>query len=144
MRPLQKPYIIKGCPKQTLTKEDALREYARMVNTRQIEALEKILSDDFCYDSQKSLETLNKQKYIDFINTKLEEISKSELTIFAEMGRVEFFKGNIDPCVILAHPDKDDLVGFVLAKVEDDKLIKLDFCSVPPPQSAMRTGEYPS
>lgn len=74
---------------------------------------------------------------------KLELIRNSGKTAYAELGEIAV-NGKRQPCVILAQPGKDDLVGVALAKADENgKLARIDLCIVPPPEEAIRSGEYP-
>lgn len=128
-----------------LTKEDALRAYARMMNTLDVSHLEPLLADDFHYASQMVFEEItSRNDYIAYITPKLQAIAKSGATVFAEMGRHEWAGGpGSEPCVVMAQWDKDNLVLTVLAKVGDGKIRRLDMCIVPAPTEVRRTGEYP-
>ena len=126
-----------------LTQSEALRAYAKMMNTLSVTPLEPLLADNFTYESQTVFSALeSKQAFLDYIRPKLETIQKAGATVFAEMGMVSAY-GKHQPCVVLAQNTKDTLVGLVLASVSDSKLSRLDLCIVPPPQSAERSGEYP-
>jgi hypothetical protein len=127
-----------------LTQSEALRAYAKMMNTLNVTPLESLLADDFTYESQTVFSALeSKQAFLDYMLPKLQTIKSSGATVFAEMGMVSAY-GNHQPCVILAQNSKDNLVGLVLARIAGDKLSHLDLCIVPPPQSAERSGEYPA
>ncbi len=127
-----------------LTQTDALRAYARMMNTLRTEPLESLLAEDFTYESQTVFQALDsKQAFLDYIRPKLQTIARSKATVYAEMGMVSAY-GNRQPCVVLAQNERTNLVGLVLAKVKDNKLMRLDLCIVPPPQTAERSGEYPA
>ena len=128
----------------SLTKETALRAYARMLNTLDAGCLEHLLADDFVYESQQVFQPLeSKQAFLDYIHPKLKTIQLAKATIFAEMGTVAAY-GMDQSCVILAQNDRDNLVGLVFAKTGGNKLKRLDICIVPPPQAAARSGEYPT
>lgn len=127
-----------------LTETNALRAYAMMMNTLRVESLEPLLADDFNYASQTVFEELTSKKaFLEYIRPKLETVAKTGTTVFAEMGTVSAY-GKRQPCVVLAQNNKENLVGLVLARVANDKLARLDLCIVPPPQSAERSGEYPT
>jgi len=127
-----------------LTQSEALRAYAKMMNTLSADALEPLLADDFTYESQTVFSALeSKQAFLDYIRPKLQTIQKAGATVFAEMGMVSAY-GTHQPCVVLAQGSKDNLVGIVLARVSDNRLRRLDLCIVPPPQTAERSGEYPA
>jgi len=105
--------------------------------------LEGMLADDFTYESQYVSEALeSKQAFLEYIKPKLQSIAQADAKIFAEMGMVTAY-GERQPCVVLAQYDKSILVGLVLAKVQGNKLSRLELCIVPSPESADRSGEYP-
>jgi hypothetical protein len=127
-----------------LTEVDALRAYAKMMNTLSVEPLESLLADDFAYESQTVFQALeSKQAFLEYIIPKLQTIRRLNATVYAEMGAVDAY-GKYQPCVILAQNDKANLVALVLAKTHGSKLRRLDLCIVPPPQAAERSGEYPT
>ena len=127
-----------------MTESDALRAYAKMMNTLTVEPLESLLSDDFVYESQTVFQALDsKQSFLDYITPKLQTISSTNAIVYAEMGMVKGY-GKSQPYVILAQNDKTNLVALVLAKTDGDKLKRLDICIIPPPQTAVRSGEYPT
>ena len=126
-----------------LTHSEALRAYAKMMNTLDVSPLEPLLSDDFTYESQIVLAALeSKQAFLDYIRPKLRTVKDTGATVFAEMGMVWAY-GQNQPCVVLAQNTKDSLVGLVLARIVAGKLSRLDLCIVPPAQAAERSGEYP-
>ena len=58
-----------------LTEVDALRAYARMMNTLDPTHLEALLAEDFVYESQVVLQPLkSKKKFLDYIYPKLKTI----------------------------------------------------------------------
>ena len=127
-----------------LTEYEALRAYARMMNTLRVEPLEPLLAEDFTYESQYVFSAQeSKQEFLDYIRPKLQTIREADAPVFAEMGMVLAY-GKTQPCVVLAQDSKDNLVGLVLAKASDGKLSRLDLCIVPSPRSAERSGDYPA
>jgi hypothetical protein len=126
-----------------LTIEVALKAYASMMNTLDSSKLEPLLSPDFHYESQMVFSEINsKQEYLDYINPKLETVRASGTKVWAEMAMLKHsFPG---PCVVLAQGEKENLVALVLAEVKGDLIKRIDMCIVPNPQSAERSGEYPS
>ena len=129
-------------PIEKLTKEEALRAYARMLNTLDANCLEPFLADDFHYASQSVLaEIESKQEYLDYIRVKLEAIAKSGATVYAEMAELKTYPQG--PCVVIAQGSRDNLGGTVLAEVADGKIRRLDMCMIPSPTDAVRSGEYP-
>lgn len=127
-----------------LTEEGALRAYAKMMNTLSTGPLEALLADDFTYESQMVFQALeSKQTFLDYMRPKLQTFARAKAIVYAEMGTVSAY-GKHQPCVILAQNETTNLVGLVLAKVAANKLKRLDLCIVPPPQTAERSGEYPT
>ena len=126
-----------------LTEVDALRAYARMMNTLDPTHFEALLAEDFVYESQVVLQPLeSKQEFLDYIYPKLKTIREASATVFAEMGTVSAYKPE-QPCVIMAQNNRDNLVALVLVKLEGQLIKRLDLGIVPPPQTAKRSGEYP-
>lgn len=126
-----------------LTIEAALKAFAKMMNTLDSSKLEPLLSPDFHYESQMVFsEIKSKQEYLDYINPKLEAVSASGAKVWAEMAILTHsIPGQ---CVVLAQGEKENLVALVLAKVKGDLIERIDMCIVPNPQSAERSGEFPS
>lgn len=114
-----------------------------MMNTLSVGSFEGMLADDFTYESHYVSELIeSKQAFLEYIKPKLQAFAQEEARIFAEMGMVSAY-GERQPCVVLAQYSKNILVGLVLAKVQGNKLSRLDLCIVPAPESAERSGEYP-
>jgi hypothetical protein len=125
-----------------MTKEEALRAYARMWNTLDASHFEPFLAEDFHYASQMVLSELeSKSDFMAYIIPKLEAVRNSDAPVWAEVGWLSHsFPG---PCLVVAQGRQEDLVGVVLARVEGEKISRIDLCIIPTPESAERTGEYP-
>ena len=132
----------------TLTQEDALRAFARMMHQKSVGPIVDLLHDKIHYEAQWNYheyaqvwcprEVATKEDYIAYITPRLERLRESGVTVFAEMGRLP--EG---PCVVLAEGTKDDLTAMALVEVQDDKIFRLEVCTFPSPEDAERTGEYP-
>ena len=126
-----------------LSEADALRAYARMMNTLDSSQFERLLADDFHFASQLVLDEItSKDEFLAYIRPKLETIARSGSPVFSEMGEWDAYGGG--PCVITAQGTRDNLVGTAVAKTLNGKITRIDLCIAPPPQTARRTGEYPS
>ena len=126
-----------------LTENDALKTYAKMMNTLDATCFAPILAEDFVYESQSVITSIkSKQDFLEYITKKLEIISTMKATVYAEFGHVNAF-GRERPCVILAQDDKDTLQALALATVSNNRLKRIDLCIIPPPESAKRSGKYP-
>jgi hypothetical protein len=122
-----------------ITKADAVRAYAKMMNNLDASFIEPYLADDFSYESQWVFaEITSKQEYLDYIQPKLATIAKSGSRAFAEVALWAD-----EPCVVMAQGSKDNLVATVLVKVSGECISRIDMCAVPMPQETRRTGEYP-
>lgn len=122
---------------------DALRAYARMMNTLDVKHIEPLLAEDFHYSSQWVLaEITSKQEYLDYICPKLAAIAKSSAKVYAEMAVHDGWGG--DPCVVMAQGSPSNLVATVLAKVAGGRITRLDMGMLPAPAEATRSGEYPA
>lgn len=131
-----------GAGSQTLSKEDALRAYAWMMNTLDASRLEPLLAEDFHYASQWVLsEITSKADYLAYIMPKLEAIRSSGAEVWAEMGVLD--RELPGPCVVMAQGGREKLAAVVLVAVEGNKIKRLDLCGAPSPHSARRSGIYP-
>lgn len=126
-----------------LSQVDALRAYARMMNTLDARHIEPLLAENFHYSSQWVFaEIASKQEYLDYIRPKLEAIAKSGAKVYAEMAVLEGWGGDL--CVVMAQGNPSNLVATVLAKVDGGHITRFDMSMVPAPEEATRSGEYPA
>ena len=122
---------------------DGLRAYAVMLNTLQADVFEPWLAEDFSFESQWVLSSLDsKAAYLAYQRPKLETIRRSGATVYAELGDVDAY-GKRQPCVIVAQPRLENLVCLALGEARDGKLVRLDLCIVPRPGTVARSGVYP-
>jgi len=126
-----------------LSQTDALRAYARMMNTLDVKHIEPLLAEDFHYSSQWVFaEIASKQEYLDYIRPKLETIATSGARVYAEMAVHDGWGG--DPCVVMAQGSPSNLVATVLATVDGGQITRFDMGMVPVSEDATRSGEYPA
>jgi len=126
-----------------LTEIDALRAYARMMNTLDVSYIEPLLDENFRYSSQWMIgEIPSKQEFLDYIKSMLDSIKQSGSRVYAEIAIVQAWGHN--ECVVTAEGEKDNLIATVFAHVKGEKIGRIDMCHVPSPSETMRTGEYPS
>ncbi len=126
-----------------LTEIDALRAYARMMNTLDASHIEPLLDEDFRYSSQWMIgEIPSKQEFLDYMKPMLDSIRQSGSRVYAEIAVVQAW-GHSE-CVVTAEGEKGNLIATVFAHVKDEKITRIDMCHVPSPAETMRTGEYPS
>lgn len=125
-----------------LTEIEALRAYARMMNTLDVSQFEPLLDDKFCYSSQWMVNELSsRQEYLDYITPELAAIKQSGNRVYAEIAIMPTWGHN--ECVATAEGKKENLIATVFAHVMGDKITRIDMCCIPHPCEAKRTGEYP-
>lgn len=125
-----------------LTEADALRVYARMINTLDASHIETLLDDNFCYSSQWMIgEITSKQEFLDYMKSHLLEIRQSGVRAYAEMAVVSAWGHN--ECIVTAEGEKDNLIATVFATVRNGKILRIDVCATPNPFETMRSGEFP-
>lgn len=126
----------------TITKEDALRAYARMMNNLSADYLEPFLADDFHYSSAWVKEVLTtKQTYLDYIRPKLDTIRRSGDRVWAEMSWLPDSRGSY---LVMAQGDQENIVATVWAEVAGDKILRIDMREANSIDILGRSGEYPT
>ncbi|MDO8261771.1 MAG: hypothetical protein Q7T21_00945 [Gallionella sp.] len=126
-----------------LTEVDALRAYARMMNTLDASHIEPLLEDNFRYSSQWMIgEITSKQEFLDYMKSQLLALKQSDIRAYAEMVIVSAWGHN--ECVVTAQGEKENLIATVFATVKNGKILRIDMCATPLPSETMRSGEYPS
>lgn len=125
-----------------LSEKDGLEAYGRMLNTNDIEHVVGLLANDFRYRSQAVLTDLvGKEEFLTYMRGKLAAIAGRADRPVAEMAYLPAMRDR--PCLVLFDNDTGQLICTVLAMVKDGKLGQIDLCIVPPPTTAVRTGEVP-
>src|SRR3989338_2104023 len=70
-----------------LTEIDALRAYARMMNTLDTSHIEPLLDEDFRYASQWMCgEIPSKQEFLDYMESMLDSVKQSGSRVYAEIA----------------------------------------------------------
>ena len=125
------------------TEIDALRAYARMMNTLDVSHIESLLDENFRFSSQWMVgEIPSKQDFLDYIKSQLIEIKQTDPCVFTEIAVVSAWGHN--ECAVTAQGEKDNLIATVFATVKSGKILRLDMCATPNPAETMRSGVYPS
>jgi hypothetical protein len=126
---------------QHISKEDALRAYARMMHNLSADYLEPLLADDFRYSSAWVKEVLtDKQMYLDYIRPKLECIRRTGDRVWADMSRLPDSRG---PYLVIAQGDREKVVATVWTEVEGSKIQRFEMRQATKIDVLGRTGEYP-
>ena len=161
--------ISDGEPELTpekLSKTQALRAYAAMINTRNTRMLAPLLAENFCHESQRNFDVYDsKAKFLEFVIDLNDRLLSEGEAVFAEMGRIrnpfsiscnstlegalvnserEPVEGDIEVCVIVAYEERNCLQVVAFAEVDGKFITRIDNCVIPGPESAQRSGEYPT
>ena len=133
----------------SLSKEQAVRAVAQMLNTLAVEPVEALLADEIHYEVQWHLhgpsgvwlpfDIYGKDHFMAHMMGLFASRKSAGQNLFAELGHV-----NNDPCLVLADGDKDSLVATVLVDVVAGKIRHLEFGLTPAPSKVARSGEYPA
>ncbi len=132
-----------------LEKKEAAAILARAWNNLDASLLEPYIAQDIIFWSQQALTDMTgKNAVMAHLNTEMETIRKSpEERIFAELGETQPYPmapDSPEPCVVLAHGDKNNVRALALLKLECGRINSIGICSdAPHPSTARRTGEYP-
>jgi len=114
-----------------------------MMNNFDYHAFEPWLAEDFHYASQWVFEEISsKAAYEAYIVPKLQAIQGSGSRVWAEIAYTP--ANSPEPCVVLAHGDRDNLQATLLITMQGDKVSRADLCGIPAPQDCKRTGEIPT
>jgi len=130
-------------------RKEAATILARAWNNLDASLLEPYIAQDIIFWSQQALTDMTgKNAVMAHLKTEMEKIRKSpEERIFAELGETKPYSlapDTPEPCVVLAHGDKNNVRALALLKLECGKINSIGICSdAPHPSTARRTGEYP-
>lgn len=134
---------------ELLDESSAARIYATAWNTLEPDELIPWLAEDVIYSSQNVLSELSGLAQVsDYFQGKMKTLrSLPDADVFAELGETRPYPMAPNPprpCVLLAQGDPDDIGGVVLFTVVDQRIKRIDLCTVAPhPSTAHRMGIYP-
>jgi hypothetical protein len=129
-------------PESSLSLHEALRAYARMMNTLRVDPLEPLLAEDFHYESQWVFTAItSKREFLEYIVPKLDTIMQTGSRVWAEMAELSGPTGV--PCLVLAQGDPNRPHATLLIQLAGGKIQRADLCMIPHPAAAQRTGDYP-
>lgn len=127
-----------------MNEAELLIEYAKAWNNLDTSYLETILDDDFQYNSQWVMDTINgKYNYLEYLSGKFKSILKDPTaTPKAEIAffRNAYFEKN-KPCLILSQRDKE---VSILIQIKNGKIIKADLVGVPDAREAIKLNHFPT
>ena len=128
--------------------------------------LAPLLAENFCHESQRNFDVYDsKAKFLEFVIDLNDRLLSEGEAVFAEMGRIrnpfsiscnstlegalvnserEHVEGDIEVCVIVAYEERNCLQVVAFAEVDGKFITRIDNCVIPGPESAQRSGEYPT
>lgn len=125
-----------------LSEYDAIKAYARMMNTRNLEHFEPLIADDIELNSQVQSEPVQgKQGFLDYLVNNLEKIA-DDAQVWAEIGAIHK-SGRTRPCAVLSQYSRENMVASATVEIKDDKVKRLNLFFIPAPEEAKRTGDFP-
>jgi hypothetical protein len=130
-----------------MDKTKALEAFAKMMNTFNTDEFLNLIDDNFIYSSQSVLEDItSKAEFSSYIKDKLKSVSDPSNKVYAELAEMQPYAMStlFGPCVVLAQGSKENLVSTVLVKVKDNKISRISLCIIPPPETTLRSGIYPT
>ena len=121
---------------------DAIKAYARMMNTKNLSHFEPFIADDIELNSQIQSEPVQgKQKFLDHMVKTLEKIA-DDAPLWAELGEIPIC-GRTRPCAVLSQYRQDNMVVSATIDIGGNKVKRVNLFFIPPPQEAKLTGEIP-
>jgi hypothetical protein len=126
-----------------LSEHEAIKAYARMMNTRDIGHFEPLIADDIELKSQVQSEPVQgKRAFLDYLAKNLERIA-DDAQVWAEIGEIPIC-GHARPCAVLSQYRLENRVVSATIDIKGNKVRRLNLFFIPSPQEAERTGEYPT
>ena len=132
-----------------LKQKEAAAILARAWNNLDASLLEPYMAEDVIFWSQQALtDMIGKNAVMAHLNTEMEAIRSSpKAQVFAELGETKPYPlapDTTEPCVVLAHGDRNNVRALALLRLECGKINSIGICSdAPHPSTARRTGKYP-
>jgi len=125
-----------------LTEYYAIKEYARMMNTRNLDHFEPLIAEDMEFKSQVQSEPVQgKQGFLEYMVENLKKFA-DDAPVWAEIGEIHK-SGRIRPCAVLSQYSRENMVASATVEIESDKIKRLNLFFIPSPEEATRTGEFP-
>jgi hypothetical protein len=125
-----------------LTEYDAVKAYARMMNTRNLEHFEPYIADDIELKSQVQAEPVQgKKAFLEHLAKNLEKVA-DDAPVWAEIGEIHK-TGRTRPCAVLSQYSRENMVASATVEIEGGKVKRLNLFFIPSPEEAKRSGEFP-
>ncbi len=124
------------------TEYDAIKAYARMMNTRNIKHFLPFIADDIELISQIQAEPVQgRQDFLDYLARNLGKIA-DDAPMYAQLGEIHK-SGRIRPCAVLSQYSRDNMVATATIELNGDKVCRLNLFFIPSPENATLSGEFP-
>ena len=124
------------------TEYDAVKAYARMMNTSNINHFEPFIADDIELISQIQAEPVQgRREFLDYLARNLEKIA-DDAPMYAQLGEIHK-SGRTRPCAVLSQYQRENMVASVTIEMSGDKVSKLYLFFFPSPENAALSGEFP-
>lgn len=125
-----------------LTEYQAVKAYARMMNTRNLEHFEPFIAEDIEFKSQVQAEPIHgKEELLEHLEKNLAKIA-DDAPVWAELGEIHK-SGRTRPCAVLSQYSRDNMVASATVELKGDKISRLNLFFIPSPEEAKRSGEFP-
>ena len=125
-----------------LTEYDAVKAYARMMNTRELAHFEPYMAEDIELKSQVQAEPVQgKQAFLDHLAKNLEKVA-DDAPVWAELGEIHK-TGRTRPCAVLSQYSRENMVASATVEIEGGKVKRPNLFFIPSPEEAKRSGEFP-
>ncbi len=101
-----------------------IRRIAKSYNTLDYRILEKLLTDDFTYNSYRTTSLIiGKQNFIEYIKHLFESIKLNSSGLYAELA---FYKG--EPQLIIAYNTKYERSDLLILEIANNKIHRMTLC----------------
>ncbi|MCG6929120.1 MAG: ester cyclase [Desulfofustis sp.] len=125
-----------------LTEHEAIRAYARMMNTGDLRHFEPFIADDIELKSQVQSEPVQgKQEFLEHMAKNLERFT-DDAPLWAEIGEI-YKSGRLRPCAVLSQYSRENMVASATIELRDNQVSRLNLFFIPSPEEAALTGEVP-
>jgi ketosteroid isomerase-like protein len=119
--------------------------WAKAVNLLDPSRVANLLAENVKVSFQWSFDDFEgRDAYLSYLDEKFARVGKGKSPAraeIAETGAYTFGTAKLRPCVV-AHQD-GELAATVILTVEDNKIERVDYCIIPPPQTCKRSGLFP-
>jgi len=132
-----------------------IKKVARAYNNLDYTEIEEVSSDQIVYENQNIFFALKGKKQVTgYLERKFNSLKNEGNLFYAEIGVVkdqnntsfeDLMYPEGTPCIIVSQGKKENKVALILIEAENEKLKRIDICTVAPHWSqAAGTNEFPA